>query len=406
MLLFHVFAGVIIFFLVLPFAVVLFGSLLKDPIDRRRKNATRPTNFDFANIITAYRNADIAEPLVRSLLNQTEAKQHIYLIADNADLKNWTLTHDNLTILKPELALNLKIKSVIYATERFVRPHNYTIIWDADNLAHPHFLEVINHFANAGYVAIQGQRTAKNVDTRIAAADALGEYYKNFIERLLPPRLGSSSVISGSGMAVRTDIYNGYLYSKDIQEGQKKYKKMMQEDKILQNYLLNAGCKIMFAEDAICFDEKITSAQAVETQRSRWLFSYFQNIPNALGFIFKGIITLNWNKFLFGLLTFSPPLFILIGLAGFTFLIGLFFDVNVAIAVITAGIIFVVNIFLSLIVSGAPKTVFESLTAIPQFIWRQFLGLFKMVNPEKNFKPTENKKNLSVDDVLKSGTNQ
>ena len=406
MLLFHVFAGVIIFFLVLPFAVVLFGSLLKDPIDRRRKNATRPTNFDFANIITAYRNADIAEPLVRSLLNQTEAKQHIYLIADNADLKNWTLTHDNLTILKPELALNLKIKSVIYATERFVRPHNYTIIWDADNLAHPHFLEVINHFANAGYVAIQGQRTAKNVDTRIAAADALGEYYKNFIERLLPPRLGSSSVISGSGMAVRTDIYNGYLYSKDIQEGQKKYKKMMQEDKILQNYLLNAGCKIMFAEDAICFDEKITSAQAVETQRSRWLFSYFQNIPNALGFIFKGIITLNWNKFLFGLLTFSPPLFILIGLAGFTFLIGLFFDVNVAIAVITAGIIFVVNIFLSLIVSGAPKTVFESLTAIPQFIWRQFLGLFKMVNPEKNFKPTENKKTLSVDDVLKSGTNQ
>jgi len=406
MLLFYIFAGVIIFFLLLPFLVVLFGSLCKDPIDRRRKNLTRPTQFDFANIITAYRNADIAEPLVQSLLNQTDAKQHIYLIADNADLKNWTLTHENLTVLKPEPAFNLKIKSIIYATECFVRPHSYTIIWDADNLAHPHFLEVINLYANSGYVAIQGQRTAKNVDTRIAAADALGEYYKNFIERLLPPRLGSSSVISGSGMAVRTDIYNSYLYSKDIQEGQKKYKKMMQEDKILQNYLLNAGCKIMFAEDAICYDEKITSAEAVETQRSRWLFSYFQNIPNSLGFIFKGIITFNWNKFLFGLLTFSPPLFILIGLAGFTFLLGLVFDTRVAIAVFTAGIIFVVNIFLSLIISGAPKSVFESLTAIPQFIWRQFLGLFKMVNPDKNFKPTENKQVLRVDDVLKSENNR
>ncbi len=401
MMFFYIFSGIIIFFLVLPFLVVLFGSLFKDPIDKRKKYNTRPTNFDFANIITAYRNADIAEPLVQSLLNQTNALQHVYLVADNADLKNWTLRHENLTVLKPEPALNLKIKSVIYATERFVRPHQYTVIWDADNVAHPNFMEVINKFANSGYVAIQGQRTAKNVDTKIAAADALGEYYKNFIERLLPPRLGSSSVISGSGMAVRTDVYNGYLYGKEIQEGKEKSKKMMQEDKILQNYLLNAGHRIMFAEDAICYDEKITSAQAVETQRARWLFSYFQNIPNSLGFILKGVFTFNWNKFLFGLLTFAPPLFILVGLAGCTFLAGLILDSRISWAILAAGCLFVVNIFLSLIISDAPKSVFQSLTAIPQFIWRQFLGLFKMVNPEKNFKPTDNKQTVRIDELVK-----
>ena len=402
MLFFYILSGFIIFFLILPFLVVLFGSLFKDPIDKRRKYNTRPSNFDFANIITAYRNADIAEPLVQSLLEQKNAKQHIYLVADNADLKNWTLKHEDLTVLKPETALNLKIKSVIYATERFVRQHQYTVIWDADNLAHPNFLEEINKYANAGYFAIQGQRTAKNLDTRIAGADALGEYYKNFIERLLPPRLGSSSVISGSGMAVRTDIYNSYLYGKNIQEGQKKYKKMMQEDKILQNHLLNAGKNIMFAENAICYDEKITSAQAVETQRSRWLFSYFQNIPNSLGFIVKGFFTLNWNKLLFGLLTFAPPLFILVGLATCAFFSGLLLDHRVAWAVLVSGNIFVMNIFLSLIVNGAPRSVFQSLTAIPQFIWRQFRGLFKMVNPDKNFKPTENKQAVRMDEILKT----
>ncbi len=400
MLFFYILSGFIIFFLILPFLVVLFGSLFKDPIDKRRKYNTRPSNFDFANIITAYRNADIAEPLVQSLLEQKNVKQHIYLVADNANLKNWTLQHENLTILQPEQALNLKIKSVIYATERFVRPHQYTIIWDADNLAHPNFLEEINKYANAGYVAIQGQRTAKNFDTRIAGADALGEYYKNFIERLLPPRIGSSSVISGSGMAVRTDIYNSYLYGKNIQEGQKKYRKMMQEDKILQNHLLNSEKRIMFAEKAICYDEKITSAQAVETQRSRWLFSYFQNIPNSLGFILKGFFTLNWNKFLFGLLTFAPPLFIIVGLAGCTFLAALVLDPRIAWAIFIAGSIFVLNIFLSLVISEAPKSVFASLSAIPQFIWRQFLGLFKMVNPDKNFKPTDNKQTVRVNELI------
>ena len=398
MIFFYFFAYVIIFFLLLPCFIVLLGFLSNDPILRKR--ITKIENYSYANIITAYRNADIAVPLVQSLINQSYSNHHIYLVADNADISNWSLQNAKFTLLHPEPALNLKVKSIIYATERFVELHDYVIIWDADNLAHPKFLEIINAYASAGYEAIQGQRTAKNTDNKIAAADALGEYYKNYIERYLPPRIGSSSVISGSGMAVETELYKSYLYGESIQRGQHLWKKMMQEDKILQNHIMRAGKRIVYAKDAICYDEKVTSVDAVETQRSRWLYSYFQNFPNSIGFTLRGLMTFNWNKFLFGLITVSPPLFILVGLSAIVFLVGLFLNPYISVAVFIADLVFIGTIFWSLYLSNAPKAVFRSLTSLPQFAFRQFKGLFKMVNPNKNFKHSEHKVLVKVEDVL------
>ena len=398
MFFFYILVSIIIFFLLLPCMIVLLGLVSNEPLLRKR--VTKIENYSYANIITAYRNVEIAEPLVQSLIKQSYPNHHIYLVADNADVSGWTLQHPKFTLLHPEPALNLKVKSIIHATERLVELHDYIVIWDADNLAHPKFLEIMNTYASAGFEAIQGQRTAKNTDNKIAAADALGEYYKNYIERYLPPRIGSSAVISGSGMAVETELYKSYLYGEAIQKGQYLWKKMMQEDKILQNHIMRAGKRIVYAKDAICYDEKVTSAEAVETQRSRWLYSYFQNFPNSSGFTLSVLFTLNWNKFLFGLITVSPPLFILIGLSAILFLAGLFINPSISGVIFLADLVFVATIFWSLHLSEAPKAVFQSLNSLPQFAFRQFKGLFKMVNPNKNFKHSEHKVLVKVEDVL------
>jgi cellulose synthase/poly-beta-1,6-N-acetylglucosamine synthase-like glycosyltransferase len=397
---FYSIAGILAFFLVFPFLTTVAGLFTHDKLSKLLRGR-KIKNFDYANIITAYGNAEIAKPLVQSLINQSHSNHHIYLVADNADISNWDISHEKLTVLNPNPALNLKIKSVIHGTERFVRPHEYSVIWDADNLAHPMFLEHINEWANGGYKAIQGQRTAKNLDNKIAAADALGEFYKNYIERFLPPRLGSSTVISGSGMAIEQSLYHSYLYGKDIQEGQHLYKKMMQEDKILQNHILRAGEQIVYSRDAICFDEKVSEASQVETQRSRWLFSYFQNLPNSTGFVLRGLFTANWNKLLFGLITVAPPLFIMVGLSGIVFLLGLFINWKISLLMLVSGVIFVSNIFWTLHLSYAPRAVYGSLFAIPTFIFKQVKALFKMANPNKNFKHSEHKVAISIEDVLK-----
>ena len=184
MLIFYIISGILLFFLLFPFITVIFSLFNKDKTIEKQQSFPQK-DYDFANIITAYRNADIAKPLVESLLMQGHENHHIYLVADNADVSKWQIQHEKLTVLTPTAALNLKVKSIIYARENYGRKHDYAIIWDADNLAHPQFLETINTYANAGHKAIQGQRTAKNLNTLMAAADSLGEFYKNYIERLV-----------------------------------------------------------------------------------------------------------------------------------------------------------------------------------------------------------------------------
>ncbi len=379
-----------------PFLTVFFSRFVKEKIPTPEKEK----EFDYGCIITAYRNAEITKPLVHSLVNQKYSNFHIYLVADNCDVSDYNIQGEKFTLLRPEPALNLKAKSIIHGMENYVRKHDYTVIFDGDNLAHPDFLKTINKYANGGYRSIQGQRTAKNVDSNYAAMDALGEFYKNYIERYVTYLIGSSSVISGSGMAVETELYTAYLNSPEIQEGQKLWKKMLQEDKILQNFLLKQNEKIVYAWDAICYDEKVTSGDGVETQRSRWLFSYFQNLPNTLGILRRSITNFSWNQLIFGIATITPPLFILVGVAGLLAILGLFIKPVMGISLFIGLAIFSLNVLWTIKLSDAPKEVWNAIWKLPSFILKQFTALLKMGNPNKNFKHTEHTKKVSIDEVM------
>ena len=388
---------ILVFFLVLPTMTVFFSLFTKEKIN----TVNNPREFDFGNIITAYKNADIAKGLVKSLLAQKHQKHHIYLVADNCDISNWDIQHEKLTVLRPDPSLNLKAKSIIHGIENFVRPHEYIAVFDADNLAHPDFLKIINQYANAGHRSIQGQRTAKNLDSLVAGADALGEFYKNYIDRYAPYKIGSSAVISGSGMAVEERLYKAYLASPEIEHGKHQWKKMLQEDKILQNFLLRRNERIVYAWDAICYDEKVEDLGAVETQRSRWLFSYFQNLPNSIGILRRAVFNFSWNQWVFGLVTIAPPMFIMLGLALALAIVGIFIQPIMTLVLIGAMAIFALTIFWTLYLSKAPKAVWKAVWALPGFVIGQVKGLLKMGNPNKNFKHTEHKKNVSIEDVLK-----
>ncbi|MCC6411240.1 MAG: glycosyltransferase [Saprospiraceae bacterium] len=391
----------------------------------RVKPVPKPTpdpTVDFACIITAYRNAAITRPLVQSLLKQTHTRLHIYLVADACEAVDFPLPaaccqlpaahlvadacedqdfpiSDRLSVFYPSPSLNLKIRSVRYAMDHLVRSHDYIAVFDGDNLAHPAFLSELSRFTGV-YSCVQGQRTAKNTDTTYAALDALGEYYKNHLERQTPFLLGSSAVISGSGMAVKKGLYEAYLNSEGITKGQLQGKSMLQEDKILQNFLLRNGIRIAYAPAALVYDEKVETAQAVEVQRSRWLYSYFQNVPNALGLLLGGLVRLDWNRTYFGAVTLVLPMFVQVGLAGVFFLLGLWFAPWISVLMALGMVLFVANLAWSLRLAGAPPSVRAALGKTPLFVWRQVRALLRMRHPEKNFAPTEHHHVVSVDEVL------
>ena len=398
--------GLVVFFLVLPFLSVVSSIFRKEKI--KPKSALE--NFkerDFGIIITAYKNVEITRPLIDSLVNKQDYKNfHVYLIADECDVSTFDESHKKLMVLRPDPSLRLKAKSIIHGIENFVRDHEYIIVFDADNLAHPNFLNEINLYINNGHEVVQGQRTAKNLDTIYACADATGEFYKNYIERYLTYLHGSSAVISGSGMAVEAELYKAYLNGPEIQRGKELWKKMLQEDKILQNDLLAKDVKISYAKDAIVYDEKVTSADQVETQRSRWLFSYFQNLPNSSGMIWKGVKNFSWNQFYFGIITISPPLFILLFMAAALGFIGLFINPVVSLTLGISIVIFIVNILLTLRLSNAPRQVWQAIWGLPLFVLKQVTALFKMGNPNKNFKHSEHTRNFTIDEVLQQSSHE
>lgn len=392
------FSGLALFFLVFPFFITVLSFLFKE---KKLKGAYKQQEQkDFACIITAYKNVAITEYLVQSLLKQSHTHFHIYLVADECSRNEFIMDDSRLTVLYPNPPLRLKVKSIIHAYEHFVRPHQYTVIFDADNLAHPQFLEEINLYANKGYKSIQGRRTAKNLDSLYACADATGEYYKNYVERYVPSLIGSSAVIAGSGMAIESALYKSYLESEEIQTGKNKWKKMLQEDKILQNFLLRRGEQIVFNKDAIIYDEKVTSGEQVETQRSRWLYSYFQNLPNSLGLLRRGILNFSWNQLIFGIITIAPPLFILLFSTLFFIFLGLFIQPFVSLILLGGLLVFISTIFWTLYLSKVPNQIWTALWGIPFFILKQATALFKMFNPNKNFKHSEHSKTVNIEEVI------
>ncbi len=391
-------SAIVFFYLVFSFLIVVMSLFRKEKLQVIHEGV----DFDYACIITAYKNADITKPLVQSLLNQKYANFMVYLIADNCDVSNWDITHEKLVVIRPEPPLNLKVKSIIHAFENFKRKHDYAVIFDGDNLAHPDFLRVINKYARAGHKVIQGQRRAKNLNSMYACADATGEFYKNFVDRYVPYKIGSSSVISGSGMAVEHELYWQHLTSPEIEEGKHKSKKMLQEDKILQNFVVGHNNRIVYAFDAIVYDEKVDSAQQVETQRSRWLYSYFQNIPFSSKLLFDGITKFRWNQWVFGVITTIPPMFILLATGMFLTVVNFFIHPIYAAIMALGCCIFVGNIFLSLYLYKVPPQIWKTIWSLPFFVFNQIKGLFKMGNPNKNFTATEHNHNVSIDEVLKT----
>ncbi len=391
----------LIFQLLYPFATILLARVFGK--ERLGETKGAPENIDFACIITAYRNADIAQPLVQSLLEQSHQNFLVYLVADECPALDFAVPDERFLLLRPEQPLRLKAKSIIYALQHFKRKHDYIAVFDADNLAHPQYLETISRYARAGHACIQGQRKAKNLDSTYAALDSLGEHYKNYIERQVPYLLGGSAVISGSGMATEATLYHAYLESPEIQQGKHQWKKMLQEDKILQNFIVRQGGKIAYARNAIVYDEKVGSGDAVETQRSRWLFSYFQNIPNAAGILLRGVLRLNLNQFYFGFVTLVLPMFLQLGLAVLLALVGLWWAPWWSLALVSAMGIFAIGVLWALKIDEAPKPVWDALWQVPKFMLRQALALLKMRDPNKHFKHTEPQKKVTVEEVMDGG---
>jgi cellulose synthase/poly-beta-1,6-N-acetylglucosamine synthase-like glycosyltransferase len=390
----------LLYFLLFPFLTVLLAGM------RKEENPPKATEeADIACIITAYKHADISIPLVESLLRQQYQHYHIYLVADQCEVAHLGLTHERLHILKPGQALNSKVRSIKHAISHFARQHSHILIFDPDNLAPANFLSEMNRWLQAGYPAVQGERVAKNLDSLYACLDATGEMYYNYAVRYVPWRLGASSTISGSGMAVRTDLFEAYLGIEEMDT--EKHEVILAEDKILQIDLIRRDTRIAYAKEAILYDEKVTEGQQVERQRTRWIKSYFEHLSKAWGLVGRGLRRPNRNQLIFGLFISLLPMFMMVG--GVVVLLGLDLlawavtgsqgYLGLMLSLIIGGGIFVANFLLVLKLAQAPAEIWRSLWGVPAFIFRQVKALLKLKKSRNDFLVTSHKKAVKIEEL-------
>lgn len=376
--------------LILPLFLYILHFFKK----KRGRNAENIKQYDYAIIVTAYEQTNLLPSVVASILKLNYDNYLVYIVADKCDISGLNFNSEKVILLRPEETLASNTKSHFYAINNFKRAHEYLTIIDSDNLVDVAYLNELNTFFDQDFIAVQGVRAAKNLNTSYACLDEAGDMYYRFIDRKLLFDVGSSASLAGSGMAFRTDFYRECLEFLNIEGAG--------FDKVLQMEILNRGKRIAFAEKAIVLDEKTSKSDQLVNQRARWINTWFKYAGKGVKLVFTGLFNFNWNQFLCGLVFSRPPLFITVGLTGLCVLINLFLSPEMLYFWLFAIISFFAVFFIALNYFKAPKTVYAALVRIPVFIFYQVLSLMKAKKANEISTATVHYYDEKVDDTKPS----
>jgi cellulose synthase/poly-beta-1,6-N-acetylglucosamine synthase-like glycosyltransferase len=375
----------------------LFPFLLYLSVSGRKERINLPEGDiqpDYAIIVTAYEQTVLIPSVVDSILKLNYQNYLIYVVADNCDISNLIFEDERVVVLRPEQVLSNNIKSHFYAIEHFKRPHERLTIIDSDNLVHPEYLKELNTFFNKGYLAVQGVRRAKNLNSHYACLDEAGDIYYRYVDRKLLFGAGSSASLAGSGMAFTTNLYRECLEHIEISGAG--------FDKLLQYEIIKRGHRIAFSENAIVFDEKTAKSDQLVKQRARWINSWFKYVVLGLKLGGNGLKNFCWNQILFSVMLLRPPLFMLFLSFGLCFLVTLFFQPILYIGLwFGLFILFIFVFYRALKYFQADPLIYTSLMSYPKFFYLQLLALGKAKKANKLSVATKHEHESSIQDLNK-----
>ncbi len=374
--------------LVLPI-LLYFGYL----ISRKPalKNQQPKTEADYGIIVTAYEQTYSIPSVVDSILKLKYKNYLIYIVADKCDITSLKFDDDRVIVLRPETTLGSNTRSHFYAINNFKRNHERLTIIDSDNLVDANYLNELNALFDEGFIAVQGIRKAKNLDTTYACLDAARDMYYHFYDGDALFRLGSSATLAGSGMAFTTALYKDCLEKLDVTGAG--------FDKVLQYEIVRRGNCIAFTDKAIVYDEKTSGSDQLVKQRARWINTWFRYFRFGFTLLGQGISRLEINRTLFGLTLLRPPLFIFLILSVFCLFANVFISLTMVALWILGFVCFVSSFLLAIEHAKPDKAIYRSLIGIPKFIFFQVLSLLKIRSANKISVATTHVHGHSIDDI-------
>jgi cellulose synthase/poly-beta-1,6-N-acetylglucosamine synthase-like glycosyltransferase len=362
----------------------------------RQKSYTNPSvSKKMAVLIPGYKEDEVIIEVAESALMQEYPRNayDVVIIADSFEKETLTkLRKLPVKLIEVSFEKSTKAKALNKAMEQLGTSYDIAVILDADNMMAKDFLQKVNASFEEDFMAVQGHRTAKNINNSWAILDAVSEEINNNIFRKGHRVLGLSSAIIGSGMAFKYSYFKALMADATAVGG---------FDKEIELNMLKAGYKIEYLDNALVFDEKVQKADVFGNQRRRWLSAqlhYFRkDFFVALKHLFlKG----NVDYFDKAIQFIQPPRILLLG---GVILSGLFFvSVNYATAnnQLSLSWVFVATACLLSFLFSVPGSFFNSgtlkaLISLPKGMLLMLVSLLKIKGANQKFIHTKHTATVS-----------
>ena len=253
----------------------LFVFAVASKLFRGRKPEASRGQRSYAIVIPAYKSDRFIFDTAKAAIGQNYPadKFRVLVAADSmSDASLEPLEGIGVEYIKVSFENSSKIKSLRKAMEHLgPDAADEVVILDSDNIVGPDFLSKADELIEAGAVAIQAHRTAKNTDTPVAVIDAAAEEINNSIFRKGHCALGISSALIGSGMILPYRWFCDNIGAIETSA----------EDKEIELALLGQGIYVDYAAHIPVLDEKTRTAANYKGQRRRWQASSFYMLTYA-----------------------------------------------------------------------------------------------------------------------------
>ncbi len=346
----------------------------------------------YAVLIPGYKEDSVIIDVAKKALEQNYPKELMDVIVIADSFKQETLESLRslpIKVIEVSFDVSTKSKALRKAMDEIGNDYNIALILDADNVMESNFIELIDLHFDKGYIAVQGHRVAKNLNTSFAVLDAISEEINNSIFRTGHINIGLSSALIGSGMAFEYPFFKQRMSDINAIGG---------FDKELELTLLRDNHKISYAKDAIVYDEKVQKAEVFANQRRRWLSAQFVYFKRFALSGFKHLI-LNGNIDFFDkvIQMISPPrillLFTTVSLSLINFALS-YFNLMPNLIIHYSGWLTLFAISLTALMIATPKKyynnqTFYALKTLPKAAIIMYKSLFKLKGANKKFIHTQ-----------------
>jgi cellulose synthase/poly-beta-1,6-N-acetylglucosamine synthase-like glycosyltransferase len=305
--LYEIFQALVLLALGIPVLYLFFFAMM-GKFYRLPKFKTAPAFRKIAVLIPAYKEDRVIVDVARDALLQ-EYPGHLFdviVIADSLEPATVArLKEIPVRVIEVSFEQSTKAKALNRALEVMDESYGIAVILDADNIMERDFLYKINASFDQGLLAVQGHRTASNLDTSLAVLDGISEEINNHIFRKGHRAVGLSSAIIGSGIAFQYGFFRELMPA---------IKAIGGFDKEIELKMLKEGHTVGYLGNALVYDEKVRKADAFINQRRRWLSAQFYYLRQDFLQAFKALILhRNVDYFDKALQFLLPPRILLLG---------------------------------------------------------------------------------------------